>query len=112
LREGFLEQARESFRKAISLDPTSADAHLGLANSEIALNNLPAARSELDQVLRARPSAEAYVALGQLDLQQNRIDDANEDVAEALKLEPDNAAAIQLKQQLASKIGGTAQARP
>jgi tetratricopeptide (TPR) repeat protein len=112
LREGFLEQARESFRKAISLDPTSADAHLGLANSEIALNNLPAARSELDQVLRARPSAEAYVALGQLDLQQNRIDDANEDVAEALKLEPGNAAAIQLKQQLASKIGGTAQARP
>jgi Tfp pilus assembly protein PilF len=112
LREGFFEQARESFREAISLDASNSDAHLGLANAEAALNDLSAARSELEEVLRTRPTTDAYVALGRLELQQNRIDAANQDLSEALKLEPGNASAMQLKQQLATRIAGAAQARP
>jgi Tfp pilus assembly protein PilF len=112
LREGFFEQARESFRKAIALDASNSDAHLGLANAEVALNNLPAARVELDQLVRRKPTAEAYVVLAHLDLQQDRVEAANQDVSEALKLEPGNAAAMQLKQQLASKIAGETQEKP
>jgi tetratricopeptide (TPR) repeat protein len=112
LREGFFEQARESFRKAISLDAANSDAHLGLANAEVVLSDLPAARLEFSEVLRTRPTADAYVALGQLDLQQNRIDAANQDLSEALKLEPGNVSAMQLKQQLATRIAGAGQVRP
>jgi cytochrome c-type biogenesis protein CcmH/NrfG len=80
------------------------DAHVGLAGAQIALNDLSGARSELDSTLRAQPTPEGYVTLGQLDLKENKLDAANEAVAQALRLEPGNSAALELKQQLASKL--------
>jgi len=103
-REGFYEQARDHFRKALALDPSNVDAHVGLAGAQIALNDLSGARSELDSTLRAQPTPEGYVTLGQLDLKENKLDAANEAVAQALRLEPGNSAALELKQQLASKL--------
>ncbi|HWC15803.1 MAG TPA: hypothetical protein VG498_02265, partial [Terriglobales bacterium] len=71
---------------------------------QIALNDLAGARSELDSTLRRQPTPEGYVILGQLDLKENKLDAANDAVAQALRLEPGNRSALELKQQLASKV--------
>jgi tetratricopeptide (TPR) repeat protein len=104
LREGFYEDARDNFREALSLDPNNTDAHVGLASAQIALNDLAGARTELDSTLRTQPTPDAYVTLGQLNLRENKFDAASDAVAAALRLEPDNSAALQLKQQLQSKL--------
>jgi Tfp pilus assembly protein PilF len=107
LGQGFYEEARDNFRKALALDPENADAHVGLATAQIALNDLTGARSELDTTLRAQPNPDAYIVLGQLDLKENKLEAANEDVAQALRLAPSNNSALQLKQQLAAKLSTT-----
>jgi tetratricopeptide (TPR) repeat protein len=107
LGQGFYEEARDNFRKALALDPENADAHIGLATAQIALNDLTDARSELDTTLRAQPNPDAYIVLGQLDLKENKLEAANEDVAQALRMAPSNNAALQLKQQLAAKLSTT-----
>jgi tetratricopeptide (TPR) repeat protein len=112
LGQGFYEEARDNFRKALALDPENADAHLGLATAQIALNDLADARSELDTTLRTQPNPDAYVMLGQLDLKENKLDAATEDIAQALRLAPSNNAALQLKQQLATKLNTTSQRNP
>jgi len=104
LHQGFYEEARDSFRKALALDPENTEAHVGLANAQIALNDLTGARSELDSTLRTQPTPDAYVTLGELNLKENKLDAANQAVAEALKLEPNNSSALQLKQQLESRL--------
>lgn len=104
LSQGFYEEARDHFRRALVLDPQNPDARLGLANAQIALNDLADARSELERSLHDKPTPEAYVALAQLHVKENRLDAANEDLAQALRLEPANASALQLRQQLTSRL--------
>lgn len=111
LDQGFYEEARDHFRKALVLDPANVDARIGLAKAQIALNDLPDARSQLDATLHSRPTSDAYVVLGQLDLKENKLDAAGEDVAQALRLEPGNITALQLKQQLAAKTETASQPR-
>lgn len=111
LREGFYEEARDSFREAASLDPVNGEAHLGLGNAELALNDFADARSELDAALHIGPNPAAYLALAQLDLKQKKFDAANEHLEQALHLQPENAAALQLKQQLAAQSGSAAEAK-
>jgi len=111
LDQGFYAEARDHFRKALLLDPNSVEARIGLAKAQIALNDLPGARSQLDAVLHAKPNLDAYVVMGQLDLKENKLEAANEDVAQALKLEPGNSTALQLKQQLATKTEAASQPR-
>jgi len=111
LDQGFYEEARDHFRKALLLDPDSTEARICLAKAQMALNNLPDARSQLDVVLHAKPNANAYVVMGELDLRENKLEAADEDVAQALKLEPENSKALQLKQQLASKMEAASQPR-
>jgi len=77
---------------------------LGLANAQIALNDLAGARSELERSLHDRPTPDAYVALAQLHLKENKLDAANEDLAQALRLEPANSSALQLRQQVTSRL--------
>ena len=104
LSQGFYEEARDHFRKALALDPQNSEAHLGLANAQIALNDLAGARSELEQSLRDRPTSETYVVLAQLHLKENKLDAANDDLTQALRLEPTNSSALQLRQQLTSRL--------
>jgi tetratricopeptide (TPR) repeat protein len=111
LRQGFYEEARQHFRKALALDPANTQAHVGLASAQIALNDLNGARSELDSMLHDNPNPEAYVAMAQVDLKENKLEAANQDVSEALRLDPGNGAALQLKQQLALKMQAASQPR-
>lgn len=112
LQQGFYEEARNHFREALALDPQNAEAHVGLASAQIALNDLAGARSELDAALRSKQNPDAYVALGQLEMKENKLDAANEAIAQALRLEPGNSAALQLKQQLSSKLNTMPQQIP
>ena len=112
LRQGFYEEARNNFRKALALDPANTEAHVGLATAQIALNDLAGARSELDSTLQTRPTPDAYVALGQLDMKENKLDAASQAVTEALRLQPDNTAALQLKGELAGKLNSGPQRYP
>jgi tetratricopeptide (TPR) repeat protein len=104
LSQGFYEEARDHFRKALALDPQNPEARLGLANAQIALNDFSGAHSELELSLRDRPTPDAYVALAQLHLKENKLDAANDDLAQALRLEPANSSALRLRQQLTSRL--------
>jgi uncharacterized protein HemY len=63
-------------------------------------------------MVRQQPTPNAFVALGQIDLKENKLEAANNDISQALRLEPGNTAALQLKQQLASKTTTASQPRP
>jgi tetratricopeptide (TPR) repeat protein/TolB-like protein len=104
LAQGFYEEARDHFRRALALDPQNPEAHLGLANAQIALNDLAGARSELERTLGNQPTPDAYVALARLNLRENKLDAANDDVEQALRLEPTNDSALRLRQQLTSRL--------
>ena len=104
LLQGFYEEARDHFRRALALDPQNPDARLGLANAQIGLNDLTGARAELERALHDGPTSEAYIALAQLHLKENKPDAANDDLTQALRLEPANSSALQLRQQLTSRL--------
>ena len=108
LSQGFYEEAREDFRRALVLDPQNSEARLGLANAQIALNDLAGARSELELALHDRPTPDTYIALAQLHLKENKVDAANDDVTKALQLEPGNSSALVLRQQLTSRLESSA----
>ena len=104
LSQGFYEEARDHFRRALALDSQNSEARLGLANAQIALNDLAGAHSELEQSLRDRPTPDAYLALAQLHLKENKLAAANDDLTQALRLEPANSSALRLRQQLTSRL--------
>jgi Tfp pilus assembly protein PilF/TolB-like protein len=103
LRQGFVGEAEKNFSEAISLDPTRAAAHAGLA---VALeNHNPAgARSEARSAIQLGPSAEAYLVLARLDLKENNAAAAADDVDHALTLEPSNGAALALKREVTARL--------
>ena len=107
LRQGFKNEAQREFHEAVMLDPSLADAHLGLATLEEAGNDLISARSEASAALKLQPTAGAYLLLAQIDLKQNNPQAANENIQHALTLEPGNEQAKVLQQSLAAKLGET-----
>ncbi|MBZ5573409.1 MAG: tetratricopeptide repeat protein [Acidobacteriia bacterium] len=112
LNQGFVSEAEREFREAITLDPSNADAHSGLAGVLEAGGNANAARSEAEQALRLRQFAEPLLVLTRLSLRENRVEAAAEDVDQALRLEPNNAAAQALKRSVAAKLAQEAQPLP
>ena len=111
LAQGFYEEARDHFHRAIALDPENGEAHLGLAQADLALNDLGNARSELDPILQKQPTIEAYVTVSQIDIKENKLAAADQHISEALRMDPANATALQLKQQLAAKMTSASQAK-
>lgn len=107
LKHGFNDEARKEFREAVTLDASIADAHLGLATTEAAGDDLLTARSEASAALKLQPTAGAYLLLAQIDLKQNNPQAANENIQRALSLEPGNEQAKVLQQSLAQKLGET-----
>jgi tetratricopeptide (TPR) repeat protein len=110
LNQGFLGEAEKHFREAVTLDPSNAAAHLGLARI-LAADKPIAARAEARAALGLQASAEAYLLLAQLDLRDNNVEAAREDVKHALELEPANAAAAALQRDIAARLADRAHTR-
>jgi len=112
LHQGFLEEAEHDFREAITLEPTNAEAHAGLAATLEARGNEVEARFEAEQALQLLPSIGPLLVLARLDLRDNRTEAAVEHLNQALLLEPNNADALALKRAVAAKLAQEAQPLP
>lgn len=104
LQRGLTSEAEKNFREAITLDPTSAAAHSGLAQVLERYGNFAGARSEAKTSLVLAPSVNAFLVLARLDLRDNNSQAASEDVQRALGLEPANEAALALKKQVDDRL--------
>ena len=104
LAQGFKTEAERDFREAVQLDPTNADAHVGLASALEDINE-PSARAEAQAALRLQPiSTDALLVLARLDLKTNQTQSAEEIVERVLALEPNNPAALALKRRIGEKL--------
>jgi Flp pilus assembly protein TadD len=112
LAQGFLSEAENEFREAITLNPSNPEAHSGLASVLEAENNPTAARAEANDALRLREFPEPLLVLAKLDLRDNRTEAAAENIDRALRLEPSNASALALKRAVAAKLAQEAQPLP
>jgi Tfp pilus assembly protein PilF len=101
LEEDLSSEAEKEFRKAIILDPTSAEAHAGLARVfELVQDNI-GARNEARAALNLKPSVDVYLLLARLDLADKKTAAAAHDVDQALALDPSNASAAAMKRDIA-----------
>jgi Flp pilus assembly protein TadD/TolB-like protein len=111
LAQGFLTEAEREFREAITLTPSNAEAHAGLA-AALEATDPPAARSEAEAALRFRQFAEPFLVLARLDLRDNKAEAAGQQVNQALRLDPSNPAALGLRSTVAAKLAQEAQPLP
>jgi tetratricopeptide (TPR) repeat protein len=111
LAQGFVAEAEHEFREAISLNPSNAHAHAGLAGA-LEAGDPAAARSEADTALHLRQFVEPFLVLARLDLRDNKAAAAGQDVEQALRLEPGNPAALALKNAVAAKLAQEAPPLP
>jgi Tfp pilus assembly protein PilF/TolB-like protein len=102
MAEGLSGEAEKQFREAISLDPTNAAAHSGLAQVLEINQNVEGARNEAAASLRIKPTASALLVLARLAVSENDPAGAEKNVDQALALDPANAAAVALKHDLAA----------
>jgi len=93
LRRGDLEQAQLEYRKALALDPNSADALLNLGTIERLKGNAAAAEHYVEQALRVDPnSIGALAALAELKREQDDLSESIRLYGEALALNDSNPA--------------------
>lgn len=100
LSQGLLTEAENEFQSAILAQPSSAAAHIGLAEVRERSGNTSSARDEALTSLKLQPSAAGFLVLARLDLAENMLAAAASDVSHALQLEPNNATAIALRMSL------------
>ncbi len=82
-------EAMEAFRKALSLQPTQADAHNDLAYMLLLQNNLGEAELHYREALRLSPNlAMAHKGMGLLLQKKGRLEEAAAEYTEALRLNP------------------------
>jgi tetratricopeptide (TPR) repeat protein len=109
LQAGLTGEAEKQFREAVVLEPTSAEAHTGLARSLEAVQDSVGARNEARMSIKLKPTAEAYLVLARLDQAENKLSSAAQNVEHALALDPSNAAAAALKRDIAAGLTGKSQ---
>lgn len=80
---GDLINARQSCLNALAADSAHTGAALALGRIELALGNLTAAESRLQEVRRRAPNAEVFILLAEVSLQTRRLDDAAMHLASA-----------------------------
>jgi tetratricopeptide (TPR) repeat protein/TolB-like protein len=112
LNQGFLSEAEKEFRESVSLAPSNAAGHVGLARVLEANNDGAGARSEAQVALGLKPSADAFLVLARLDLRDNKTDEAAANVDQALRLAPNDGQALALKRAVAAKLAEKAQPLP
>lgn len=104
LTQGFREDAEKAFQEAIVLDPTNAEAHVGLARVYEGDGKGEQAVAEAKAALRMHPLAAAFLVLARQNLRENKLSAASEEVNRALQLEPANQEAQQLKRAIEEKL--------
>jgi Tfp pilus assembly protein PilF/TolB-like protein len=109
LQAGLMGEAEKQFREAVVLEPTSAEAHAGLARTLEAVQDNVGARNEARMAIKLQPTAEAYLVLARVDQSENKLPAAAQNVERALALDPANAAAATLKRDIAAGLTGKAQ---
>ena len=104
LSQGFYADAEKSFTESITLDPTNAAAHAGLAQAYAATGKDKEAVAEANASLRLQPSPGAYLLLARENLKDNKLSAASEEVDRALDLDPHNQDAQVLKRDIDQKL--------
>jgi len=88
---GEYERSYDSFWRAIQLDDTLADAHIGNARVLAAMDRMPEAESGFQRAIELEPGYwVAYNAFGAFLFQIGRFDEAARQFAEVVSLTPDN----------------------
>ena len=103
LAQGLIPEAEQEFQAAIDADPSSAEAHAGLAHVREQSGNPADARAEAQTSLKLHPNAAAYLVLARIELQASQLAASASDVGNALRLEPKNSAALGMKQALQAR---------
>ncbi|HEY5027146.1 MAG TPA: tetratricopeptide repeat protein [Candidatus Angelobacter sp.] len=106
LQSGLPGEAEREFREAVVLDPSSAEAHAGLATVLESDQDTVGARNEARMSLKLKPTADAYVVMARIDLAENKSASAIQNIDHALALDPANVAAAALKRDIASGATG------
>jgi len=96
-----LDEAAESFHKALRLAPRMVEAHLGLGNTLRAQGKLDEAAEHFRKALKLQPDlVEAHLNLGNVFRAQGKLDEALECFRNTVRLKPDYAEAY-------NNLGGT-----
>ncbi len=103
LAQGLLPEAEQEFNSALAADPSSASAHVGLAQLRERSGDIDQARQEAQASLKLKPSAAAWLVLSRLDLQKGDLAASTVDVQNALRLDPKDPAALGMRQALQSR---------
>ncbi len=103
LTQGLLPEAEQEFNSALSADPSSASAHVGLAQLRERSGDLDQARQEAQTSLKLKPSVAAWLVLSRLDLQKGDVSASVVDVQNALRIDPKDPAAGGMRQALQSR---------
>jgi tetratricopeptide (TPR) repeat protein len=98
--EGLLPEAEQQFQSALAANPSSAEAHAGLARVRELSSNPHDARTEAQKSLNLKPNVDALLVLARIDLAQNNVPAAVSDVDHALKLEPKNPRVLAMQMSL------------
>lgn len=106
LKQGFNAEAENAFREAIVIDPTSAAAHVGLAQAFDGDGKEKEAIAEASAAVRLQPSVPALLILARQNLKDNKLSAASEEVERALVLDPKNQDALKLKDAITEKLAG------
>lgn len=89
------QEALNDFKKAISLNPKYADAHLNVGIALFKQGKLDQALQSYDQAIGLKPEfSDAYLNRGVVLLNGNRLNDAIEDFNRTLQINPWNAEAL------------------
>jgi len=112
LAKGFTAEAEKEFRRALTLTPSNAEAHAGLAHVLEANDDVVGARAEAEAALSIKIFIDPLLVLARLDLRDNRADAAAQSVDRALKLDPADSRALTLKRAVAAKLAEKAQPLP
>jgi Flp pilus assembly protein TadD/peroxiredoxin len=94
-QHGYLDQAADSFRHVIALNPDDPDAYYNLGTLSLKRDDFQKAREYLEKALKLRPEyPEAWNNLGMIAAQQGRLDEAVADFQQSLAQRPDYAVAL------------------
>ncbi|MBL8953939.1 MAG: zinc-ribbon domain-containing protein, partial [Myxococcaceae bacterium] len=82
-------QAEESYKRAISADPTMVEANIALAGLYLRLHRFAEAKPQLEEGLTKAPeNALVHVGLGELALAENDVERAQAELNKAVELNP------------------------